>query len=109
MYVLNYLYNKLFTVNNKIEIDTKIHFEDIKKKELIKNDICNNICDMNIITKDDMANIKNMSHSSLLYLIGLLSNVNNNIIVLLNDDDYMISNEGTEKEKIDEIMYTKKS
>jgi len=95
MFVITYLYNKLFVNKNKIELDT----EDIKKKQIVKNEICNNICDMKALRNDDIAHIKTMSHGSLVDLIGLLSNVNNAIIYLL--DDYMISNDGQEDHRID--------
>jgi hypothetical protein len=89
MYVFTYLYNKLFTNSNKIrlEYDNKINIDEKRRMSVIKSDICNNICDMKKLRDDEVDTIKNMSHDSLLQLIGLLSTVNNNIIAILDDDE----------------------
>jgi hypothetical protein len=108
MFIITYVYNKLFINNKKIELDNKINIEDEKKK-MIKYNICNNICDMKELSEDEMSTIKKMSHGSLLQLIGLLSNVNTNIISIMNDDNYITSNTEKENEKIDRIIDKEKT
>jgi hypothetical protein len=109
MFIIRYVYNKLFINNKKIELDNKINIEDEKKKKMIKYNICNNICDMKELSKDEMSTIKKMSHGSLLQLIGLLSNVNTNVISIMNDDHYNTLNTEKGNEKIDQIIDKEKT
>ena len=41
---------------------------------------------MKKLRDDEMKNIKNMSHDSLLQVIGLISTINNTIITILDDE-----------------------
>jgi len=80
MFIISYLYDIIR--NNTVAIKKPIISYDVKR------DISSRICDMNILKKADIDNIKKMSHSSLLEISILLANVNDNIIkYALNDCD----------------------
>ena len=82
MYVFTYIYNKLFVNSNKIKLENR------KRHDLIKADICNSICEMKELHDHEMLFIKKMSHHSLVEVIELLFAVNNNMINVLNNDEY---------------------
>jgi hypothetical protein len=81
MLFISYFFNLLFSQNNKIDI------VPIKEKN-----INNNICDMKVLTSDEISYIRLMPKDKLLKLIELLINVNHNIITMYDYDydSYMI-------------------
>jgi hypothetical protein len=82
MYIITYLYNKLFVNNKHINV-ISIEEKTNKQNTIQQHPIYVKICDMKIISKEEADIIKNMSIKSLRVVIDLLFCINNTLINLL--------------------------
>jgi len=99
MYIITYLYNKLFVNNKHINV-ISIEEKTNKQNTIQQHPIYVKICDMKIISKEEADIIKNMSIKSLRVVIDLLFCINNTLInLLLNEKNKLESINNNEFQK----------
>jgi len=76
---INYIYNKIFYTNCKVQVESSN--ENIKNK----SDIINTICDYKLLDSIQLINIKKLSHDSLLDIVKTFNDNIRHTHILLKD------------------------
>ena len=85
----NYFITTCDYVENIVEIqNNECNNDDNTKKQIIKDAIYHNICDMKILRQDEIDDITKMSHMSLLEVLVLIIKMNNHMIEYINNEEY---------------------